>query len=540
MHDFRYSLLDYNDAAKIDDVFLTNLYIYFRYGGYNNIIVDNSINIMISVFLMLFIKFIYSCINFHGLFTNTGEHAINEFINWGKFSHFDAFMCISFIVFLIYIAFRSVTTYQNIKKFKKTKEFYNKTLKINDTDIQNYNWEKIIDKLVGKSQNTSNMNVYTVTSRIMKMDNIFISLFDKKIMPFTYLNSLVEWNIRHCFLHSLQSEENDESFTKTQNQTKYKEEVKRRLFRAAILNLIFLPFILLFIGFYTIIQYGEAFYNAPSLITSRTWTLTSKWRFRFYNELPHIFEHRMELASEEMKNYFAQFNYRILEIVSRFIVFVISSIFLLLIFIVFVNENNLTNKGFFGFQPLLWYITICATILAIFRKFTKKNLVTHPKESLDEANQHLKLISETNIKHANSPSVRNKMATYYQYHLVCLVREVLSIVITPFYYMPKLYEYCDEICEFILESLEVPSENRRIMGDVSKFSIFTKYTMDVINENPKLKYSIESFKENHTNWNITSFDMVTTLHPDDKLELPKSSIYETIVVIEDSSEDETF
>lgn len=538
MHDYRYSLLidDYGDAAKIDDVFLTNLYIYFRHGGYNNIIVDNSINLMISIFLMLFIKFIYSCIDFHGLFTNTGEHAINEFIDWGKFGYFDAFMAISFIVFLIYIIFRCITTYQNIKKFRKTKQFYNKTLKIDDMEIRNYSWERIIDKLIEKSQNTSTTNVYTVTSRIMKMDNIFISLFDKKIIPFTHLNSLVEWNIRHCFLHTLQDEFNNMSLDNPKNQETYKEEVKKRLFRAGVLNLIFLPFILLFIGFYTIIQYGEAFYNTPSLVTSRTWTLTSKWRFRFYNELPHIFENRMELASKEMKDYFAQFNHRILEIISRFIVFVVSSIFLLLILIVFINENNLTNKGFFGFQPLLWYITICATILAIFRNFTKNNIMTHPHESLDEANHHLKLISETNIKYANSPHVRNKMAMYYQYHLVCLFREVLSIVITPFYYMPKLYEHSDEICQFILDYLE----NHRIMGNVSKFSIFTKYTTDVIDQNPKLKYSIESFRENHTGWTINSFDMASTLQPDDKLELPNSSIYETIVAIDDSSEDETF
>lgn len=555
MNDYRYNLLidDYHDATKIDDTFLINLYIYFRYGGYYNIIIDDIINIMISIFLMLFIKVIYSCIDFIGLFTNSEEHAITEFINWSKFNHFNTFSCISFVIFIIYIAFKCITTYQNIKKYKKTKHFYNKILKVRDMEIRNYSWEKITQKLISCCHNVSTTNVYSIINRIMKLDNIFISLFDNKILPFKYLNSLTEWNIKYCFLYPLQNNKDsnltnsidtnlgnniDINYTNIngiENTQKYKDEVNKRIFRVGIVNLIFLPFILLFVAFYTIIQYGEKFYNTPSLITSRTWTRTSKWQFRFYNELPHIFEYRMELASKEMKNYFTQFNNRILEIVSRFIVFVISSIFLFLIFIVFINENNLTNKGFFGFQPLLWYITICATILAIFRNFTKSNIMTHPEESLEKANEYLKLISENNIKSANLPQVRNKMATYYKYHIFCLIREVLSITLTPFYYMPKLYNNSNDICEFILKHMET----HHIMGNVSKFSIFSKYTQDSIEQHPKLKYSIESFRMNNPNWNINIFDMTPNDNNIDNLELPANSIHESIVTINDSS-DETY
>ena len=79
----KYSLLidNFGDADKIDDLFLLNLYIYFLHGGYYNIIIDDIINIMISVFLMFFINFLYMCIDFKGLFTNTGNHNITEYIN---------------------------------------------------------------------------------------------------------------------------------------------------------------------------------------------------------------------------------------------------------------------------------------------------------------------------------------------------------------------------------------------------------------------------------------------------------------------------
>lgn len=538
MNDYRYSLLtdDYKDATKIDDAFLTNMYIYFRHGGYYNIIMDDTVNILISIFMMLFIKFVYSCVNFHDMFHNTGDHHINEFILWDKFGSFDAFMFISFFIFMIYTSFRIMKTSQNIKNFRKVKNFYNNTLKIKDSNIRNLKWETIIEKLVAQCHSTSTTNVYTVTSRIMKMDNIFISLFDKKQLPFDYLNGLVEWNIRHCFLNSLQEKPNQITYSTMNNEVNntenYKAIVKKRILIVGVINLLFLPFILLFVAFYTIIQYGEEFYNSPQLITSRTWTRTSKWRFRFYNELPHIFETRMANASIEMKEYFEQFNNRILQIISRFIVFVFSSIFLLLLFIVFINENNLTNTGMFGFQ-ILFYITICATILAIFRNFTKQKLSVYPVDSLSKANEHLKLISDNNLISAGSSKVKNKMGIYYQYHLICLVKEVLSIVITPFYYMPKLYDKSDDICEFILEHID----SHRIMGNVSTFSIFTNYTPDIINRNPKLKYSIESFQENHTEWSLSAFDMAHTINEDERMDLPNNSIHETIVSIADESDE---
>lgn len=522
MHE--YSLL--NDAVKIDDTFLIHLYIYYLHGGYYNIIIDDIVNILISVFMMIFIKFIYSCIDFMGVFTNNGNQAINDFIHWEQITHFDVFMGISFTIFTIYIVFRIIQTGNNIKIYPKFKNFYNKTLNIQDTEIRTCDWSDIITKIIQKCHNTTNLNVYTATNRIMKIDNIIISLWDNKLFPFRYLNVLVEHNIKYCFLGPLQDSDNKITLKDKNN---YKQKVKNRIFWTGVCSLCFLPFIVLFLIFYMIIQHGESFYNSPKLVANRSWTRISKWRFRFYNELPHLFENRMRLASEEMKDYFEQFNYRILEIVSRLIVFIVSSIFMLLIFIVFINENNLNNKGVFGLQPLLWHITICATILTIFRNYTKNNLSPHPKESLQNANEYLYLISESNIKMANLQRVKQKMSTYFQYHVVCLFLEIISIIITPFYYMPILYDKSDEICQFILDHID----EHYIMGNISIFSNFSKYVPDSISNNPKLKFSLDVFADEHPSWALDNID-----HNDDSslLNLPTNSINETIISINMNNE----
>ena len=234
-----------------------------------------------------------------------------------------------------------------------------------------------------------------------------------------------------------------------------------------------------------------------------------------------------------MNTYFAQFNYRILEIFSRLIVFVVSSIFLLLIFFVFVNENNLNNKGFFGFQPLLWHITICATILAIFRNYTKSNIMNRPKQFLESANNYLYIISNTNLKYADSPKIRRKMSTYYQYHIICIIQEILSIIMNLIYYMPELYNRSDMICDFIIEHID----KHNIMGNVSLFSVITKYTDKLIVDNPKLKYSLHVFQENHSKKMLNQLDLTRTINSNSLLNLPQHSINETIINLENMDDD---
>lgn len=528
MNYHRYSLLldNYGDADKIDDLFLMNLYIYFLHGGYYNIIINDVISWFISIFLMLFINFLYMCIDFKGLFTNSGDHDIHEFINIHNYWNLGPFMIMCFVIFGIYILFRFAKTLMDIKKYKKTKLFYNKTLNIRDMEIRTYTWDDIIRKLIESCHNTSNVNIYTVSSRIMKMDNILISLFDNKLIDFGYINQLLEWNIKFCFIHSLQKDTNKISDDILSDLDKYQNTVKKRIIIVSIINFLFMPFILLFVAFYNIIKYGEVFYNSPKLIASRRWTNQSKWRFRFYNELPHVFNTRMELASVEMRKYFEQFNHRLLEIISRFIVFVVGSMFLFLVFIVFVNENNLTNKGFFGFQPVLWYITIFATLLAIFRRYTKSNLMTKPEECLNEVNEYLKMIPDETIAKANYYKVHDKMSTYYQYHIICLIKEIVTICITPIYYMTTLYNKHKEISQFIAESIET----HYVMGNVSKYCIFNNYSFDVIDKFPKLKHSIESFQQHHPSWNPT-LDVLTNSEyqpGDNHLELPTTSLLEVI------------
>ena len=76
----------------------------------------------------------------------------------------------------------------------------------------------------------------------------------------------------------------------------------------SIINFIFMPFILLYMFFYYIFNYGEKFYNDPNLIVSRVFTNKTKWKFRNYNELNHEFDNRIECANKYAKTYASLFS----------------------------------------------------------------------------------------------------------------------------------------------------------------------------------------------------------------------------------------
>ena len=50
-------------------------------------------------------------------------------------------------------------------------------------------------------------------------------------------------------------------------------------------------------------QISANFYNHPSKIVSRQWSLKARWNFRYYNELKHKMDERLDIASIYAKEY---------------------------------------------------------------------------------------------------------------------------------------------------------------------------------------------------------------------------------------------
>jgi len=98
--------------------------------------------------------------------------------------------------------------------------------------------------------------------------------------------------------------------------------LKRRFVFMGILNAIFAPFIVVYLLMYSFFRYFEVgqaalspaeltaaqeYHKNPSSIGGRQYTLYAQWKFRQFNELPHLFERRLDRSYPTAKEYIDQF-----------------------------------------------------------------------------------------------------------------------------------------------------------------------------------------------------------------------------------------
>ena len=302
----------------------------------------------------------------------------------------------------------------------------------------------------------------------------------------------MEWNIRFCFINSLFSEDfklkNDFILMKED----FVKSVEKKIKNIAILNFIFMPFILVYLIFFDLFKYGERFYNKPQLIFLRHWTKFAKWKFRNYNELYHESHDKFVSSYPFCNEYSAQFPNRILETFSKFIVFVLSAFFVILVLLSIINENILLNLYIIETKTTIWFIGIFASLIAIFNSFIKEKIIFYPKEKLKKIADIINTIPKEWLTEDNF-KVKPKFLQYYQLQIKTLFKDIITTLLIPF----KLYKLSLNTRN-ILEYLQHITINHPTYGHINKFALLTynhcndKKTLD----------SIETFKKNNSDWNL--------------------------------------
>ncbi len=72
------------------------------------------------------------------------------------------------------------------------------------------------------------------------------------------------------------------------------DALRRRFWWFGILNLCLMPFVLPFLVVYFVFKHAEEFQSKRDYLGPRKWSPLALWRFREFNELPHVLERRCE------------------------------------------------------------------------------------------------------------------------------------------------------------------------------------------------------------------------------------------------------
>ncbi|KAG9153990.1 hypothetical protein Leryth_000500 [Lithospermum erythrorhizon] len=394
-------------------------------------------------------------------------------------------------IFSIYWFFCFLRFFAQLKDTLGIRQFYSNSLHVTDKEIQTIPWPLILEKVI-QLQNSQqlcvvkDLSIHDVVMRLMRKENYLIGMLNKGVLAFPisgwvpgagptikcglngsnqrfFLPKTLEWTLNWCILQSMF----DRNFCVRREFISDPNTLRKRLMLVGFLVLFLSPFLIIFMLVYLFLRHAEQFYNHPSTASSRRWSNLAKWMFREFNEVDHLFKHRINSSLVHASNYLKQFPSPIISVVAKFISFVSGGLAAVLIIIAFLDESLL--EGHIYGRNLFWYAAVFGTITAISRAaITDELLVLDPQGSMSLVVRHTHYMPKRWRGKESTDAVRLEFETLFQYTGMMLLEEMASIFLTPYLLLFVVPKRVDDILQFIADfTLDVEG-----VGHVCSFSFF--------------------------------------------------------------------
>ncbi|KAF5741888.1 hypothetical protein HS088_TW10G00896 [Tripterygium wilfordii] len=396
-------------------------------------------------------------------------------------------------LFSIYWIFCFLRFFTQLKVTLGIRHFYYNSLHVTDNEIQTMPWATVLEKVV-QFQSTRQLSVvkdlsaHDVVMRLMRKENYLIGMLNKGVLAFPIfewfplpgtgptvrcgnngkqhrliLTKTLEWTLNWCILESMF----DRNFCVRRDFISNPKTLKKRLMVVGLAMLLLSPFLVIFMLVYLFLRHAEQFYNHPSTASSRRWSNLAKWTFREFNEVDHLFKHRINSSVVHATDYLKQFPLPIISIIAKFISFVSGGFAAILLIIAFLEESLLEGH-LFG-RNLFWYAAVFGTITAISRAAVMDEILVHdPEDAMSMVVQHTHYMPKKWRGKENTEMVRIEFETLFQYTGMMLLEEMASIFLTPLLLLFVVPKGVDDILQFIADfTMDIEG-----VGHVCSFSAF--------------------------------------------------------------------
>ncbi|KAI3905167.1 hypothetical protein MKX01_017413 [Papaver californicum] len=397
-------------------------------------------------------------------------------------------------IFSGYWIFTFVRFCYQLKDTLEIRRFYYNSLHVTDREVQTMPWATILEKVVQIQRSeqlcvVKDLSAHDIIMRIMRKENYLIGMLNKGILAFPIfqwvpgsgpavssaesgipgrknclmLTKTLEWTFNWCILQSMF----DRNFLLQSDFISNPSSLRRRLMVIGIAMLLLSPFNIIFMLVFHFLRHAEQFYNHPTIASSRRWSNLSRWIFREFNEVDHLFKHRINSSVIYADDYLKQFPSPIISIVAKFVSFVSGGFTAILIIIAILDESLL--EGHIYGRNLLWYAAVFGTVTAISRAAIVEDLQVHnPEGAMSLVVQHTHHMPKRWRGKENSDVVRTEFETLFQYTGMMLLEEMASIFLTPYLLIFVVPQRVEDILQFI-SSFTVDVEG---VGHVCSLSVF--------------------------------------------------------------------
>jgi autophagy-related protein 9 len=213
----------------------------------------------------------------------------------------------------------------------------------------------------------------------------------------------------------------------------------------------------------------QEYQKDPKQAAARKYTSLAEWKFRQFNELPHIFYERLHMSYPFATRYIDQFPKRITEAVARTIAFMSGAITAILAIGSVLDSELFLNFEITKDRPVIFYLGIFAAIWATTRGMvSEETLVFNPEYALRNVIEYTRYVPDHWKSKLHSAEVKQEFSELYKMKVVIFLEEMMGIITTPMLLLFSLPRCSDQIIDFFREfTVHVDG-----LGYVCSFAVF--------------------------------------------------------------------
>jgi autophagy-related protein 9 len=352
------------------------------------------------------------------------------------------------------------------------------------------------------------------------------------LSPFLGSDSIVltkslEWSVNYCVLEhmfnetsstnnsrrndfptpSLWTEEPSQHveppFTISTEFLRDRQALEWRFVLIGAIQFLFLPFVIIFMIIHFFLQNAQQFHSTKEYLGPRQWSPLALWTFREFNELPHIFEERIQLSIKPTNLYIAAFRNPHVTQIAKSVAYISGSVVAVLVIISFINESVMIHVQVLE-HNLFWYLGLFSAVFAAARSLIPdyNNALAHNnsivqrdgagavgaglllnngnfvnneiEELVRRIGAHTHYTAPSWVGRCHTPHVQNAISDMFPYRVHIFAMEIYSALLTPIALCFVLPKCAGNILEF------VRCHSRYVEGigsvlDYSTFECFAEY-----------------------------------------------------------------
>ncbi|KAH9180820.1 APG9-domain-containing protein [Lactarius sanguifluus] len=503
------------------DAFLQEVYLYYHGKGIYSIALKRGLNLLTVGFVIGFSTFLLRCVDYSRV---RSDHVtrLSDIVVERCVSRFSGFTLLFSLLICAFYVWQIALFVLSVMRLVDMYRFYTYLLQIPDEDIQTISWPEVVRPEGAK------LDAHDIANRIMRQENFLISLFNKELLDLRVplpngwpteegkgrtLTRSLEWNLQFCLMEYLFDRRGQvrKVFLKSKNRAALIDGLRRRFIFMGILNAIFAPFIVIYLLMYSFFRYFEESYKNPSAISGRAYTPFAHWKFREFNELPHLFERRLKESYPIANMYMGQFPNEKLAIAMKFLAFIAGSFAGVLLLATVIEPELFIHLEITPHRTVLFYLSVFGGILAVARgMIPEENRVFDSEVLMEALVQYTHYLPDEWRAQLHAKTVHTQFGELFQMKVVTFVTELASVVLTPFILWFALPPCAPAIVDFFREfTVHVDG-----LGYVCSFAVFdfqrhgnVKFGAPtnvsdarLMSNDGKMEKSFVSFKAAHPEW----------------------------------------